>query len=133
MGLLGNIEHVLVSRHFIRWGLILSCSKRTVVGSIPQQRLTLCKKPSIRYCIFLRIFCVYHKYTKVSAYFKYPLVYFMNPRATIIQRIFITRSNNEFMQFMHVSFIVIISGAREFKWILSCWNVSCKGEIELRS
>ena len=39
MGLLGNIEHVLVSRHFIRWGLIFSCSKRTVVGSIPQQRL----------------------------------------------------------------------------------------------
>ena len=47
-------------------------------------RLSLCKKPSIRYCIFLRIFCVYHQYTKVSAYFKYPLVYFMNPRATII-------------------------------------------------
>ena len=46
--------------------------------------VALCKKPSIRYCIFLRIFCVYHQYTKVSAYFKYPLVYFMNPRATII-------------------------------------------------
>ena len=37
------------------------------------------------------------------------------------------------MQLMHMSIIVIISGAREFKWILSCWNVSCKGEIERRS
>ena len=55
-----------------------------VALSLLHQCAALCKKPSIRYCIFLRIFCVYHQYTKVSAYFKYPLVYFMNPRATII-------------------------------------------------
>ena len=48
VALLGNIGHVLFSMHFIRWGLILSWSKRTVVGSVPQRRHTakaMAKRP----------------------------------------------------------------------------------------